>query len=227
MSYSLIDHNEDFVVVNKAPEITIQRDSDSAGLLERVAADLNLAKLYPVHRLDKATSGLVVMARSAEANRRLSMMFAQHSIQKYYLAISDHKPRRKQGLICGDMEKSRRGSWKLTKGRNNPAVTQMFSVSLMPGLRLFLLKPKTGKTHQLRVALKSIAAPILGDLRYGTADPLVERMYLHAWQLHFSWNGAARCYKAAPEQGALFTGPEFLQSIEPWESPQSLPWPEL
>ncbi|MGH1372927.1 MAG: TIGR01621 family pseudouridine synthase [Cellvibrionaceae bacterium] len=225
MSYTLIDHNEDFVVVNKAPGITIPRDLESMGLLEKVATDLNLDKLFPVHRLDKATSGLVILARTTMANQALSKIFAERRIQKYYLAISDHKPKRKQGLIQGDMEKSRRGSWKITKSRNNPAITQMFSLSLAPGLRLFLLKPKTGKTHQLRVALKSIAAPILGDLRYGSATQAVDRMYLHAWQLQFNWKGEHKRYAAMPTQGALFTDQGFSDSLAPWRSPEELPWP--
>ncbi len=227
MLYSLVDHNEDFVVVNKAPGVTVQRDLDSPGLLELVAADLNLDKLYPVHRLDKETSGLVLMARTPDANRQLSIKFAEHTIQKYYLAISSHKPQRKQGLISGDMEKSRRGSWKLTKTRTNPAITQMFSQSLSPGLRLFLLKPKTGKTHQLRVALKSVAAPILGDLRYGAAEQSSDRMYLHAWQLQFAWKGTLKHYQVEPAQGTLFLGEQFSASIKEWAVPEDLPWPSL
>ena len=227
MLYSLVDHNEDFVVVNKMPGITVQRDGESAGLLEVVATDLKVNKLYPVHRLDKETSGLVVMACTPEANRRLSKKFADHAVQKFYLAISGNKPQRKQGLISGDMEKARRGSWKLTKARKNPAITQMFSQSLAPGIRLFLLKPKTGKTHQLRVALKSLAAPILGDLRYGSAEQSADRMYLHAWQLQFGWNGELKRYQQAPISGEWFGRPEFDESIKVWTSPEDLPWPAI
>lgn len=227
MLYSLVDHNEDFVVVNKAPGITVQRDGDSPGLLETVAADLKLSKLYPVHRLDKETSGLVLMACTPEANRRLSKKFADHTVQKFYLAISGNKPQRKQGLICGDMEKARRGSWKLSKTQSNPAITQMFSQSLKPGIRLFLLKPKTGKTHQLRVALKSLAAPILGDLRYGPAEQSCDRMYLHAWQLQFGWKGELRQYQQLPLQGELFVDDAFSESLNEWASPEDLPWPVL
>jgi len=82
---------------------------------------------------------------------------------------------------------ARNGSWKLLRSVENPAVTQFFSFGLTPGLRLYLLKPHTGKTHQLRVALKSLGVPLLGDTRYG-ADKS-DRAYLHAWQLAFELDG--------------------------------------
>jgi tRNA pseudouridine32 synthase / 23S rRNA pseudouridine746 synthase len=224
--YSIIDHNEDFVIVNKSIGITIQRDGDESGLLELVAADLGLPKLFPVHRLDKETSGLVVMAVHRSSNQRLSKLFADHLVQKFYIAISEQKPRKKQGLVIGDMEKARRGSWKLVKTRRNPAITQLFSTSMLPGKRLFLLRPKTGKTHQLRVALKSLAAPILGDRRYGPADAPSDRMYLHAWQLQFEWNGELRRYQCLPEQGQWYLCEQLKSALAPWQAPELLGWPE-
>ncbi|MAZ86327.1 MAG: TIGR01621 family pseudouridine synthase [Cellvibrionaceae bacterium] len=226
MAYTLVDHNDDFVIVNKHPGITVQRDGDSPGLLELAAAALGYPKLYPVHRLDKATSGLVIMAITEEANRLLSGMFAKHLVQKHYLAISDHKPKKKQGAISGDMEKSRRGSWKLLKTHKNPALTQFFSLSLLPGKRIFLLRPKTGKTHQLRVALKSIGAPILGDIRYGSAGELEDRMYLHAWQLAFEWRNERLSYRSPPESGLLFAGEGYELALSQWQNPEELSWPK-
>ena len=220
----MLDHNDDFIVVNKSPGITVQRDGQQPGLLELVARDLKLPHVYPVHRLDRETSGLVILARTKESNRELSGIFAQREIRKFYIALSNQKPRKKQGAIIGDMEKARRGSWKLSKSLDNPAITQMFSCSMAPGIRLFLLRPKTGKTHQLRVALKSIGAPILGDERYG-ADAS-DRMYLHAWQLQFEWRGRALRYEALPEPGELFTRPEFESALAAYRQPETLDWPK-
>lgn len=225
MYYSVLDINDDFIVVNKAPGITVQRDNDQAGLLECVANDLGLETLYPVHRLDKLTSGVLLMARTQAANQTLSRLFAERRVQKYYLAISDRKPKKKQGLIKGDMEKARRGSWKLLTSTNNPALTQFFSRSVGPGLRLFLLKPRTGKTHQLRVALKSLGAPILGDERYSGTP--ADRAYLHAWQLSFPWGGGQCCFTAQPEQGSGFASESFERSIEDWKLPSVLDWPKF
>ncbi|WP_439134930.1 TIGR01621 family pseudouridine synthase [Pseudomaricurvus sp.] len=225
MQYSLIEYNDDFVVVNKAPGVTVQRDDGVHGLLDLVASDLGLPKLFPVHRLDNPTSGVLLMGRHSESNQLLSRMFQAREIDKYYLALSLNKPRKKQGLIKGDMEKARRGSWKLSQTQKNPAVTQFFSQSLAPGVRSYLLKPHTGKTHQLRVALRSLGAPILGDKRYGGDES--DRMYLHAWQMSFQWQGELRRYHALPEQGEYFLNPVFFSSLEPWGSPESLEWPTL
>lgn len=225
MQYSLIERNDDFVVVNKAPGITVQRDEGEAGLLEVVAADLGLEKLFPVHRLDKLTSGVLLMACHEDSNRRLSGLFREREVDKFYLALSASKPRKKQGLIKGDMEKARRGDWKLLPTQANPAVTQFFSQSAGEGLRSFLLRPHTGKTHQLRVALRSLGAPILGDVRYG--GEVSDRAYLHAWQLSFPWAGELLCYRAPPEQGALFVNSKFATSLQIWQEPDALAWPKL
>lgn len=104
---------------------------------------------------------------------------------KYYVALSARKPARKQGSVTGDMTRGRSSSWKLLRSSSDPAVTRFQSYSLaavQPGLRLFLLKPETGRTHQLRVAMKSLGASILGDPLYGAAAAAAEqqRMYLHA-----------------------------------------------
>ncbi len=230
MNYSLLDHNADFVVVNKGPSIEVHnpQHEDSAsehGLLAEVARDLGLERLYPVHRLDRGTSGVMIMACHAAANRELSMAFAARQVQKFYLAISDGKAVKKQGLIAGDMEKSRRGTWKLAPSRNNPAVTQFFSKSLGGGKRLFLLKPCTGKTHQLRVMMRAIGAPILGDSRYGGSA--ADRMYLHAWQLQFPWQGQSHSYAALPEAGIWFGEEGLREVLGEWTEPATLNWPKL
>jgi tRNA pseudouridine32 synthase/23S rRNA pseudouridine746 synthase len=144
-------------------------------------------------------------------------------VEKYYLALSDAKPAKKQGLIRGDMEKGRGGAWKLCQSQLNPAVTQFFSHSLAPGRRLFLLRPRTGKTHQLRVAMKSLGAPILGDALYGGSA--ADRTYLHAYALALTLDGEALRFVCPPAQGSEFAVPAlaaYLQQQPPW----TLPWPQ-
>jgi tRNA pseudouridine32 synthase/23S rRNA pseudouridine746 synthase len=101
------------------------------------------------------------------------------------------------------MEKGRNGSWLLTRTHTNPAVTQFLSCALeteqKEAKRLYLIKPKTGKTHQIRVALKSIGCPILGDIRYKGAAS--DRCYLHAIALSFNWKTQAFSFTALPKQG--------------------------
>jgi tRNA pseudouridine32 synthase/23S rRNA pseudouridine746 synthase len=123
---------------------------------------------------------------SKQALRTLLLLcFRERRVAKYYIALSARKPQRKQGSVTGDMVRGRSSSWKLLRSSNKPAVTRFQSYSLaavQPGLRLYLLKPETGRTHQLRVAMKSLGAAILGDPLYGNAAAAAEqeRMYLHA-----------------------------------------------
>ncbi len=192
----LIDSNSDFCVVAKPVGWTVQRSEGQRGLLDW-AREQTGSEVYPVHRLDRPTSGLVLIALTPEANRQLSGLFREKAVRKQYLAVSDRKPQKKQGWVIGDMERSRRGQWRLLRSRNNPAVTRFQSCALAAGIRGFELYPQTGKTHQLRVALKSVGSPILGDRRYGgTAD---ERVYLHAHRLSFQFGGRDWQFQAEPE----------------------------
>ncbi len=206
----LFEH-ADFIIFDKPANHSFHDENGVMGFSSLVNQQNNNS-LWPVHRLDKMTSGCIIFAKSHDAAAEFGQLFAQHKIKKVYLAISDKKPKKKQGRIIGDMQKSRNGSWKLTTTRLNPATTQFLSGSFLPGKRLFWLCPKTGKTHQLRVALKSIGAPILGDLRYkGTHS---DRGYLHAYQVVFQWKGQTIDTVCPPVEGTEFQHPEIQLSIE-------------
>ncbi len=220
MKIEVIEVNDDFIVVNK-PERLSFHSEDGAGLFSIVKQQLNLEQIYPVHRLDKMTSGLIIFALNKSTATDFMHLFEQHKIEKYYLAISLEKPKKKQGWIKGDMQKSRRGSWKLTKTKENPAITYFISQSIKPKERLFLLKPYTGKTHQLRVALKSISAVIAGDARY---QPLAEaehedRGYLHAYALKFSLKSKSYSWVVAPNTGNRFVSKEIKIVLKKWLQP--------
>lgn len=208
MTFKLLLDHADFVAVQKPIGFNVHQEGDNEGFVTLVEAQLGY-KLWLVHRLDKVTSGVLLLAKSAEAAAQLGAEFAEHRITKLYLALSEQKPKRKQGRIQGDMHPARGGSYKLTNTRNNPAITDFVSVSLKPGLRLFVCRPKTGKTHQIRVALKSEGAAILGDERYSAASS--DRTYLHAWYLRFSYQGEVFTIESKPNDGALFLGSEFVE----------------
>ncbi|GGB47460.1 RNA pseudouridine synthase [Oceanisphaera marina] len=203
----ILRSDPDYLVINKPAGIGMHQEGEEPGLV-RVLSERLGESLYPVHRLDKMTTGVLLLARNSAANRELSRQFAERSTRKWYLALSDSKPTKKQGLIKGDMEKARGGSWKLSRNLVNPAITRFYSCLLADGtatgaLRGFLLQPETGKTHQLRVALKSQGSPILGDDRYGGTP--ADRGYLHAWQLQFEYGGEPVCVRAP-----LISGQHFL-----------------
>lgn len=182
--------NQDFAAVGKPAGIAVHQEEGADNLLAMAAARLNVPRLWLTHRLDKPTSGVLLLALNAQAASELAQQFAAKTMRKTYLALSDRRPAKKQGLVKGGMEKSRRGAWKLTRGDGaNPAVTRFHSQSIAPNLRLFVLQPQTGKTHQLRVAMKSLGSPILGDDLYGGTP--ADRLFLHAWRLEFEYRGGA------------------------------------
>lgn len=223
-AYQLVARTEAFVVINKASGISVHRDGAVTGLVEQVERDLGL-KLWLVHRLDRITSGLLLLATSAPACERLAALFRDRQIEKYYLALCDRKPSKKQGRVVGDMARSRRGSWRLLRSRNNPASTEFRSASAGSGLRLLLCKPGSGQTHQIRVALKSLGAPVIGDPIYHEAvAPAPDRGYLHAWQLRFQLDGQHYHFSAEPEQGALFRQETVRQAMQQWQQPWTIDW---
>lgn len=201
----IIFANEHFWLINKPIGWTIQKDEQAPSILLWLNEQEDQTA-YPVHRLDKPTSGLLIVAKTPDANRALSMAFAAKQISKTYLAISATKPKKKQGWVKGDMAKSRRGQFKLLRTQDNPASTQFKSVALADGLRGFLLRPKTGKTHQLRVALKSLGSPILGDKLY--AGESAERLYLHAYALRFELFEQSYEFQRLPDSAWLAKWPQ-------------------
>ena len=211
---------DDFHVFYKPAGVSFHSE-ECAGFVV-LAEQLVNEKLYPVHRLDKVTSGLIILARSKEAAAEFTALFSAHKVNKFYLALSDAKPKKKQGWIKGDMAKSRRSSFKLLKTHTNPAITRFYSFSVAANLRGYILKPYSGKTHQLRVALKSLSAPILGDVIYG--GTAAERTYLHAFALSFVWQGKLQQFSLLPHYDDEFTTLIEHENFQPWQTPWQLDW---
>lgn len=210
----------DFYVIEKPAGLNFHSEGGT-GFVVLAEQQLN-EKLYAVHRLDKVTSGLIILARSSASAAEFTRLFTAHEIDKFYLALSDSKPKKKQGWVKGDMAKSRRSSFKLLKSIDNPAITRFYSLSVAANLRAFILKPYSGKTHQLRVALKSLAAPILGDSLYGGTS--AERTYLHAYALCFSWQNQQHRYVCKPECTTLFGQLTEHENFHTWQQPWQLDW---
>lgn len=219
----LLYQHDDFIVVNKPIGLAMHGDEDA--IIQQAQTTFNLPKLYLVHRLDTPTSGCLVLARSNEAAAYFGELFATRTIQKYYIAVTQGSPKKKQGTIIGDMKNRRGGQHILLKSKDNPAITQFFSRSLQPGFRGIMVKPHTGKTHQIRVALKSLGSPILGDTLYGATG--ADRMYLHAYRLDFRYQGEVISICALPTQGELFQGANFDNWLVEFAHPEQLNWPSV
>ena len=142
-----------------------------------------------VHRLDKGTSGVVVIAKTDAAHRDLSRQFHAHSIHRVYLALVAGTMRR-GGLIDQALGRDTRDARRVSARSAAPrrAVTELrVAERLGSGATLVEARPRTGRMHQIRAHLASIGHPILGDARYGPApaDPALGRAMLHAAVLGF------------------------------------------
>jgi len=229
--FKTIAEHPHFIVVDKEAGVNFHDEGDiGSGLFSVVKKHLqsknNSADLYPVHRLDKMTSGLVIFAKTLASAQIFGQLFNDHNIEKYYLAIADKKPTKKQGLIKGDMAKSRRGMFKLLRTLENPAITQFFSYTIANKQRLYLLKPHSGKTHQLRVALTSIGAPIVGDPLYNSQSS-ADRGYLHAYALKFTYLGEQFEFFSTPTSGEYFLTEQVSEHLTAQKKPWLLNWPRL
>lgn len=213
------DAHPDFVLAAKPAGMSFHSDAGTPGFVARIKALPGCADLHVVHRLDRITSGLILCARNAGTAAEMGRMFEAGAVEKYYLALSDHKPAHKQGTVSGAMVRARGGNWRLAREGGLWAVTRFFSRSAIPGLRLFVIRPASGRTHQIRVALKSLGAPILGDARYGGSA--ADRGYLHACALCLDWHGESWRFMMPPAEGSRFTDATPVVPEAPW----TLDWP--
>lgn len=143
-----------------------------------------------VHRLDKETSGLVVVARHIDALHNLMAQFRERTVDKYYLALVENTPKTHVGLIDAPIGRDPRQRKRMSVLRSGKAAQTEFEVidsQFRDNRALLRLKILTGRTHQIRVHLAYINCPIVGDRVYGYRKQRVKlkRNFLHAAELHF------------------------------------------
>jgi 23S rRNA pseudouridine1911/1915/1917 synthase len=142
-----------------------------------------------VHRLDRDTSGLLVVARSGEAHARLQALLHERALTREYLALVVGRPRSRRGTIEAPIGRDRRDRLRHSLDTDTPreAVTHFDVEELLPGHALLRVRLETGRTHQIRVHLAAIDLPVAGDPLYGRAgDVGLERQFLHATRLAFA-----------------------------------------
>jgi 23S rRNA pseudouridine1911/1915/1917 synthase len=141
-----------------------------------------------VHRLDRDTSGLLVVARSPEAHRRLQEMVQARAVTREYLALVAGRPRSRRGTIDAPIGRDRNDPLRHSLDTNTPreAVTHFEVEELLRRHALLRVTLETGRTHQIRVHLAAVDLPVAGDPLYGRAGDLgLERQFLHAARLAF------------------------------------------
>ncbi len=141
-----------------------------------------------VHRLDRDTSGLMVVARTEEAHKRLSGLVRRRALERTYLALVRGHPASRAGRIEAAIGRDRDDPTRFSLDTDTPreAITH-FEVAETFGERTLLrVRLETGRTHQIRVHLAAIGLPVIGDRVYGVPDPALSRQFLHAARLAFT-----------------------------------------
>jgi 23S rRNA pseudouridine1911/1915/1917 synthase len=141
-----------------------------------------------VHRLDRDTSGLLVVAKTEEVHRALKSLLAARALTREYLALVDGHPSARTGTIDAPIGRDRRDRLRMSIDTDRPrAARTHFEVErLFPEASLLRVRLETGRTHQIRVHLASIGRPVAGDPVYGTAGTYgLERQFLHSHRLSF------------------------------------------
>ena len=153
----------------------------------------------PVHRLDRDTSGCLLLARNARAHKRFARAFEEGRAEKSYVAVLDGVPKAESGRIEMALGKtsSREQGWRMVpEPSGKPAATVWRTVAVSEGRALILFEPETGRTHQLRVhAAQGLGLPIAGDPVYGSGHG---RMLLHALSLKVPREGKPPIEARAP-----------------------------
>jgi len=160
-----------------------------------------------VHRLDRDTSGVMVVARTPAAAEALRAAFKARAIRKTYLAIAVGALQPPEGVIDAPIARDpRRRQRMAVRPGGREAQTAYRVIALLgegtsgPAYSWLRLEPKTGRTHQIRVHLKAMGHPIAGDTVYGRRSRIIERLALHAWRLAFEHpaTGATVSFEAPP-----------------------------
>jgi 23S rRNA pseudouridine1911/1915/1917 synthase len=140
-----------------------------------------------VHRLDRDTSGLMVVARSQDSYELLSELVREHALERTYTALVKGRPRSRTGRIEAPIGRDRNEATRVSLDSESAreAVTHFEVVELWPDQALLRVALETGRMHQIRVHLAAIDLPVVGDPTYGVPDPGLDRQFLHASELSF------------------------------------------
>ncbi|UCF62000.1 MAG: RluA family pseudouridine synthase [Anaerolineaceae bacterium] len=208
----IVFENEDIMLINKPAGMVVHPSAGHASGTLVHAALAHAPDIMGVggekrpgvvHRLDKDTSGLILLAKNDTAQNELQAQFKKREVGKTYLALVDGGPPTPAGRIEAPIGRDpghRKKMKVLSPGKGREAISIFHVLESFPRHTLLEVNPKTGRTHQIRVHLAFLGCPVVGDRDYGQRKPTlpVERMFLHAAALTFTLPGddQARSFEA-------------------------------
>jgi len=177
---SIIFQNNDFLVINKWEEIATQGGSKVNVSIDHIIKNIN-SDYRLVHRLDKETSGLLLISKNLKYARYFSNLFKQKFITKYYIALCEGSPKNKNSKVILNIKNKNQDIEK--------TITNYSVIGLKKNITQILFSPETGKTHQLRKVSKNLGCSIIGDKKYNINSRYTsEKLMLHAYALNFTIN---------------------------------------
>ena len=172
--------NNDFIVLNKWSQIATQGGSKINISIDHIIKNIN-SQYRLVHRLDKETSGLLLIAKNLNYAKKLSSLFKQKEITKYYIALCEGNPKNNNSQVKLEIKNK--------KLKIENTLTNYKLLSKNKSISSILFNPQTGKTHQIRIVSKNLGCPIVGDNKYNFYSKYKkENLMLHAFALRFTIN---------------------------------------
>ena len=177
---SIIFENNDFIILNKWSQIATQGGSKIKTSIDHIIKNIN-SEYRLVHRLDKETSGLLLVAKNLNYAKKLSSLFKLREITKFYIALCEGNPKNNYSQVKLDIKNK--------KLKIENTLTNYKVLNKNKSISSILFNPLTGKTHQLRIVSKNLGCPIIGDNKYNIHTKYKkENLMLHAFAIRFEIN---------------------------------------
>ncbi len=207
----IIFENKDFLIINKPPFICVHKANPNDKsftisdwfIQNKYWNDIIFEKEKEsrpgiVHRLDKNTSGILILAKNFKTQQLFCNLFKNREINKEYIAFTEKTPAKETGIISYNICRDKINPTKMThhfyNGRKSE--TKYALIEKKNNFSIVKCFPKTGRTHQIRVHLASIECPIIGDEIYGVKSNLINRQALHAEKISFKFNDEEYSFSA-------------------------------
>jgi 23S rRNA pseudouridine1911/1915/1917 synthase len=175
------------LVINKPAGLTVHpAEGEEDWTVTELLANQKGRELFVVHRLDKGTSGVMLLAKNRKMQAKLQEQFKNRTVKKSYLVLVKGQIEPEKGIIDIPLAREETVRSKIGPASGGRAALTEYQVLEYLGKYSYLeVNPKTGRTHQIRAHFSAIGYPVVGDERYGSKDPVTPRIFLHAFSISF------------------------------------------